>query len=157
MDLKTAQENFLKLIDNVEVNSLKQFLDWIKDSFTTDFAGVEPESNESDLVMHQIVDDIRPLVPFNAVLPSEQTIWPEKTGSVKGKLKTKTFIVNLKKLNVCQDSDCDPKTTVHVDAFLYDENDVDELCEDKSNAISRNYCLNCSSHATAPLSRLLYF
>ncbi|XP_057200169.1 uncharacterized protein zgc:109986 isoform X4 [Triplophysa rosa] len=41
------------------------------------------------------------------------------------------------------------KTSVHVDAFLYDEETVDSLCED--GKMSRNYCLDCASHRTAPL------
>ncbi|RXN19266.1 bromodomain adjacent to zinc finger domain 1A isoform X1 [Labeo rohita] len=42
-----------------------------------------------------------------------------------------------------------PHPTVHVDAFLYDEEAVDSLCEE--GKMSRNYCLNCGSHRTAPL------
>ncbi|TSO25194.1 Bromodomain adjacent to zinc finger domain protein 1A [Bagarius yarrelli] len=42
-----------------------------------------------------------------------------------------------------------PKPTVHVDAFLYDEETVDSLCED--GKMSRNFCLSCGSHRTAPM------
>ncbi|XP_023689361.1 uncharacterized protein [Paramormyrops kingsleyae] len=37
----------------------------------------------------------------------------------------------------------------HVDAFLYDEEAVDALCEE--GKLSRNYCLHCGSQRTAPL------
>lgn len=48
-----------------------------------------------------------------------------------------------------QDSDCDPRHTLHVDAFLYDDEQVDELCE--RGELDRNYCLQCGSHKTKPL------
>jgi len=43
---------------------------------------------------------------------------------------------------------------MHVDAFLYDEETVDSLCEE--GKMSRNYCLNCGSHKTAPLGKCLH-
>lgn len=43
---------------------------------------------------------------------------------------------------------------MHVDAFLYDEETVDSLCEE--GKMSRNYCLNCGSHRTAPLGKCLH-
>lgn len=39
--------------------------------------------------------------------------------------------------------------TVHVDSFLYSDEQVDSLCEE--GAMSRNYCLRCGSTQTAPL------
>lgn len=44
-----------------------------------------------------------------------------------------------------------PEPTVHVDAFLYDEDFIDSLCEE--GKMSRNYCMVCGSHQTAPLGR----
>lgn len=41
------------------------------------------------------------------------------------------------------------RPTVHVDSFLYDDEQVDSLCE--RGLMSRNYCLSCGSHRTAPL------
>ncbi|KAM4724494.1 uncharacterized protein FYW61_014906 isoform 2-T7 [Anableps anableps] len=41
------------------------------------------------------------------------------------------------------------RPTVHVDSFLYSEEQVDALCEE--GAMSRNYCLSCGSFRTAPL------
>lgn len=43
------------------------------------------------------------------------------------------------------------KPTVHVDAFLYDDEIIDSLCEE--GKMSRNYCLTCGSHQTAPLGK----
>uniref|UniRef100_A0A914UZD9 Methyltransferase domain-containing protein n=1 Tax=Plectus sambesii TaxID=2011161 RepID=A0A914UZD9_9BILA len=67
-------------------------------------------------------------LPVTAILDSERTLWPEYG----------------------LESDCRPETTVHVDAFLYDEDEVDELVD--QGALSRNYCRMCGSHATAPLT-----
>ncbi|XP_069588263.1 uncharacterized protein [Ranitomeya imitator] len=44
------------------------------------------------------------------------------------------------------------RPTLHVDAFLYDDDAVDSLCED--GKMSRNYCMSCGSTKTAPLDFL---
>uniref|UniRef100_A0A674F7N1 Zgc:109986 n=1 Tax=Salmo trutta TaxID=8032 RepID=A0A674F7N1_SALTR len=44
-----------------------------------------------------------------------------------------------------------PQPTLHEDAFLYVVETVDTLCEE--GKMSRNYCLKCGSHRTAPLGR----
>ncbi|ORZ14494.1 hypothetical protein BCR42DRAFT_329116 [Absidia repens] len=40
--------------------------------------------------------------------------------------------------------------TVHVDGFLFSEEDVDDLCDE--GKMSRNYCLDCQSRNVAPLN-----
>lgn len=50
-----------------------------------------------------------------------------------------------------QNADCDPNTTVHVDAFLYDEDTIDDLVDE--GKMSRNYCTNCLSKQVKPLSK----
>lgn len=54
------------------------------------------------------------------------------------------------KLILSQNAECDPSHTLHVDAFLYDEDMVDELCD--TGELARNYCVDCSSHNTQPIS-----
>lgn len=44
-----------------------------------------------------------------------------------------------------------PEPTIHVDAFLYDEDFIDSLCDE--GRMSRNYCTVCGSRQTAPLGR----
>ncbi|XP_077118929.1 uncharacterized protein LOC143774992 isoform X2 [Ranitomeya variabilis] len=44
------------------------------------------------------------------------------------------------------------RPTLHVDAFLYNDDAVDSLCED--GKMSRNYCMSCGSTKTAPLDFL---
>ncbi|KAG8560769.1 hypothetical protein GDO81_015119 [Engystomops pustulosus] len=41
------------------------------------------------------------------------------------------------------------KPTIHVDAFLYNDDTIDILCEE--GKMSRNYCMSCGSTKTAPL------
>ncbi|XP_040189172.1 uncharacterized protein LOC120920870 isoform X2 [Rana temporaria] len=41
------------------------------------------------------------------------------------------------------------RPTLHVDAFLYDDDTVDALCEE--GKMSRIYCMSCGSRKTAPL------
>ena len=49
----------------------------------------------------------------------------------------------------------DPKNTIYVDAFLYDDERFDELCDD--GKLSRNYCTNCGSHDVKPLGKVMSF
>lgn len=48
---------------------------------------------------------------------------------------------------------CAVSSAAHVDGFLYNDEDVDELCD--SGKMSRNYCVDCGSHQVAPLSKCL--
>ena len=50
-----------------------------------------------------------------------------------------------------QNSDCEQQHTVHVDAFLYDDEMVDALCEE--GKLADSYCLQCGSINTRPLSK----
>lgn len=43
------------------------------------------------------------------------------------------------------------RPTLHVDSFLYEEEEVDSLCE--AGAMSRSFCLSCGSYRTAPLGQ----
>lgn len=125
MDLDAAKQKFLDLVNNVEISQVKEFFAWIKESFAFD---KHDESEEGDVVMHQIVDDLRQMVPDNAVFPSERCLFPEYG----------------------VDSECNPNTTVHVDSFLYDDDDIDDLVD--QGKVSRNYCRACGSQITAPLT-----
>jgi hypothetical protein len=52
---------------------------------------------------------------------------------------------------IFQNADCGQQRTVHVDAFLYDDELVDALCEE--GKLSNSYCLQCGSDNTRPLSK----
>ncbi|XP_075699796.1 uncharacterized protein LOC142664529 isoform X3 [Rhinoderma darwinii] len=44
------------------------------------------------------------------------------------------------------------RPTLHVDAFLYNDDAIDSLCEE--GKMSRNYCMSCGSTKTAPIDFL---
>lgn len=44
-----------------------------------------------------------------------------------------------------------PLPMIHVDAFLYDDDVVDSLCEE--GKMSRSYCTECGSYKTAALGK----
>jgi hypothetical protein len=50
-----------------------------------------------------------------------------------------------------QNADCGQQHTVHVDAFLYDDEMVDALCEE--GKLFHSYCLQCGSVNTRPVSK----
>ncbi|KAM9354034.1 uncharacterized protein KZ484_012211 isoform 2-T2 [Pholidichthys leucotaenia] len=75
------------------------------------------------VILQSIADDLRGSLPPDAMLPSETT--------AHHKMQQRA------------------RPTVHVDCFLYDEEQVDSLCE--RGVMSRTYCLSCGSHRTAPL------
>ena len=54
---------------------------------------------------------------------------------------------------VIQNSDCEAHTTLHVDAFLYEDDTIDDLCEE--GKLSRNYCTQCGSKQVTPLSEYI--
>uniref|UniRef100_A0A3B4WG70 Zgc:109986 n=1 Tax=Seriola lalandi dorsalis TaxID=1841481 RepID=A0A3B4WG70_SERLL len=75
------------------------------------------------VMLQSIADDLRASLPLDAMLPSETTAHHKRS-----------------------------QPTVHVDSFLYDDEQVDSLCEE--GTMSRTYCLSCGSYRTAPLDFL---
>ncbi|KAF9128771.1 hypothetical protein BGW39_004763, partial [Mortierella sp. 14UC] len=78
--------------------------------------------------LNKIIQDLRERLPVNAEAPSEQITIPSSEE-----------FAGYTKDNV-----------VHVDGFLYTEDDVDELCD--QGKLSRNYCQKCGSKDTKPLN-----
>ena len=70
MDLESAKMKFLELVNNIESPSVNEFFKWIQNS---DQFNVK--SNE-DVILDKIVEDIRHLVPFDAILPDENLMLP---------------------------------------------------------------------------------
>ncbi|KAL3989954.1 hypothetical protein ACH3XW_29725 [Acanthocheilonema viteae] len=131
LNIEQAEEEFQNLLYRVEPKSVAEFLSWINESFVVsdgkyhpgngsiEFDGRSEPTSECDVLLRKIAMDIRSELPMTAILPSETMYWPQ-TGL---------------------DSDCNRDTTVHVDAFLYDDDDVDELVD--QGALSREYCAQC--------------
>ncbi|KAG0023023.1 hypothetical protein BGZ81_008285 [Podila clonocystis] len=78
--------------------------------------------------LNKIIEDLRERLPIHAEAPNEAVSIPESE-EFEGYTKD---------------------NMVHVDGFLYTEDDVDELCD--SGKLSRNYCLKCGSKETRPLN-----
>uniref|UniRef100_A0A672SC24 Zgc:109986 n=1 Tax=Sinocyclocheilus grahami TaxID=75366 RepID=A0A672SC24_SINGR len=119
MNLNDAKNEVLQVLSKTERRHLPKLLEWLKTSDDLDDFLVDNQS----VILQSIAEDLRVCLPLEAMAPSE-TMAIQKTQQK-------------------------PHPTVHVDAFLYDEEAVDSLCEE--GKISRNYCLNCGSHRTAPL------
>ncbi|KAI7898300.1 uncharacterized protein BX663DRAFT_525355 [Cokeromyces recurvatus] len=88
----------------------------------------QPVSDVKMMKLGRIIKDLRTCVPISAEAPGEKTTIPN-TPEFEGYTE---------------------QNTVHVDGFLYSEEDVDELCDE--GKMSRNYCLDCQSRNVAPLN-----
>lgn len=119
MNFNDAKNEILQVLSKTERQHLPKLLEWLKTSDDLDDFLVDNQS----VILQSIAEDLRACLPLEAIAPSE-TMAIQKTQQK-------------------------PHPTVHVDAFLYDEETVDSLCEE--GKMSRNYCLNCGSHRTAPL------
>ncbi|XP_075741569.1 uncharacterized protein LOC142791223 isoform X3 [Rhipicephalus microplus] len=127
MDIEQAKDQFEKLLQQIDPAKSAEFILWIQSRYLmANCAGHQVA--EAHHKMRQIAEYLRPMVPVNAVFPSESILVPKKG----------------------ENADCDPATTVHVDAFLYDDEAIDELVE--QGRLSRSYCKACGSHDTAPLT-----
>lgn len=127
MDIEQAKDEFEKLLQQIDPAKSAEFILWIQRRYLmANCAGHQVA--EAHHKMRQIAEYLRPMVPVNAVFPSESILVPKQG----------------------ENADCDPATTVHVDAFLYDDDAIDELVE--QGRLSRSYCKACGSHDTAPLT-----
>nr|XP_009942465.1 PREDICTED: uncharacterized protein LOC104338142 [Opisthocomus hoazin] len=79
--------------------------------------------SNSDVVLKNIAEDLRNRLPIEAMFNSEH--------------------------QAVQKIHQHPLPMIHVDAFLYDDDFVDSLCEE--GKMSRSYCTECGSYKTASL------
>ncbi|XP_042311909.1 uncharacterized protein LOC121924639 isoform X2 [Sceloporus undulatus] len=119
MDFSSARQAILRVLRGARAEDVPRLLRWMRTS--SDFE--EFTSNNDDVILRSIAEDLRLSLPTDAILNSEH--------------------LPLQKLQE------QTKPTVHIDAFLYDDDYIDSLCE--RGKMSRNYCLTCGSHQTAPL------
>ncbi|GLH13918.1 Uncharacterized protein GBIM_18404 [Gryllus bimaculatus] len=128
MTVPEAQEEFLSILRRMnDEENLKKLLSWIHWNWLNSCTPPSKKRELPDDVLSAIADDIRSELPPDAILPSETIV-------------TSTVGPN---------SDCDPNHSIHVDAFLYDDEMVDKLCDE--GQIPRSYCLQCGSRKTKPL------
>ncbi|XP_006835415.1 PREDICTED: uncharacterized protein LOC102813880 [Chrysochloris asiatica] len=119
MEFRSARLAVLQLLGSVVQADRPALLQWMRT--TRDFD--EFTHDNHDIMLKSIAEDLRNCLPLETMLSSEH--------------------LALQKIQQ------HPEPTVHVDAFLYDEDFIDSLCEE--GKMSRNYCMVCGSHQTAPL------
>uniref|UniRef100_A0A1A8J7G7 Methyltransferase type 11 domain-containing protein n=1 Tax=Nothobranchius kuhntae TaxID=321403 RepID=A0A1A8J7G7_NOTKU len=119
MDFSEAKLKLQQLLNEVTPSELPKLLEWMRNSGELD----QPLFDNNKAMLRSIADDLKAMLPVDAMLPSETTAH----------------------LKMQQRA----RPTVHVDSFLYSDEQVDSLCEE--GTMSRNYCLSCGSIRTAPL------
>ncbi|XP_076168420.1 uncharacterized protein LOC143147222 [Ptiloglossa arizonensis] len=136
MSLKSAIQIFTDIMRSLNSTDQKVFLSFIADNWKPEEAKIQflPRNDingchmESDLQEEQlrnikkIAVDIRNRVPFDGILLSEHIVPP----------------------TVGENSDCSTTSTKHVDAFLYDKKELNELIED--GKLDNLYCTDCGSN-----------
>ncbi|XP_040268499.1 uncharacterized protein LOC120982432 [Bufo bufo] len=122
MDVAEAQGAIFSLLGQVSPGVLPKVIQWLKTSSEIE----ELTTSNADVLLHNIADDLRNCLPVEAMVISE-----------------KQAQENIQRLQ---------KPTLHVDAFLYNDEAIDSLCEE--GKMSRNYCTSCGSTKTAPLDFL---
>ncbi|KAI8088018.1 uncharacterized protein B0P05DRAFT_531145 [Gilbertella persicaria] len=145
--LETSKEKFVNLLsglDDTQFHSFEEFVrsalqeyhgqihhhhDTAEDMETEEHDGsFQPVNDLKMMRLGRIIKDLRTRVPMSAEAPGEKTTIPD-TPEFKGYTE---------------------QNTVHVDGFLFSEEDVDDLVEE--GKMSRNYCLDCQSRNVAPLN-----
>uniref|UniRef100_A0A452HXS0 Uncharacterized protein n=1 Tax=Gopherus agassizii TaxID=38772 RepID=A0A452HXS0_9SAUR len=119
MDFVEARSAVLAVLRGVRAGDRSRLLHWMRTTNNFD----EFMLSNNDVVLRSIAEDLRNCLPIEAMFSSEH-------------LAIQKILEQ-------------PEPTVHVDAFLYDDDVIDSLCE--KGKMSRNYCVVCGSHKTAPL------
>uniref|UniRef100_A0A8C3QLX0 Methyltransferase type 11 domain-containing protein n=1 Tax=Cyanoderma ruficeps TaxID=181631 RepID=A0A8C3QLX0_9PASS len=119
MELEAARRAVLAAVRGTRAADLPRLLHWMRN--THDFDELVVSNN--DVVLRNIAEDLRNRLPIEAMFTSEH--------------------------QAVQKIHQHPLPMIHVDAFLYDDDDVDSLCEE--GKMSRSYCTECGSYKTASL------
>lgn len=131
--LEDAKKQFTDLMRNLNKKDQEQFLlfivqEWRPMETVYQNRSDNVSKNADDELMddpvfllNSIAYDIRKKVPFNGILPTEHIEHPKKG----------------------ENSECDSNITLHVDEFLYDDDDVNELIDD--GKLNKYYCGDCGS------------
>ncbi|KAM6275008.1 uncharacterized protein LJ264_003962 isoform 2-T2 [Porphyrio hochstetteri] len=119
MDLEAARRAVLAAVRGTCAADLPRLLHWMRNN--SDFDEFMVSNN--DVVLKNIAEELRNCLPIEAMLSSEH--------------------------QAIQKIHQNPLPMIHVDAFLYDDEFVDSLCEE--GKMSRSYCTVCGSYKTASL------
>ncbi|CAK9798897.1 hypothetical protein ANTQUA_LOCUS1771 [Anthophora quadrimaculata] len=133
MSVQNAIQTFTSIMRSLNDIDQRVFLSFISDNWKPEEVKVQSlsrgechkkcSSQEEQLKsIKTIITDIRERVPFDGILSSENIVPP----------------------TIGENSDCDDKSTKHVDSFLYDNKEVDELIE--NGKLDNLYCADCGSN-----------
>ncbi|CAI4233173.1 unnamed protein product [Auanema sp. JU1783] len=129
VDIKDAQNTFLEILNKLNGKSVPAFLNWVTSSFSMENEEQKPKYiRDANAHIAAIAEHLRQKVPTKGYLQSEKIAYPK----------------------VGLDAECNDSNTIHVDCFLFDEEAVEDLVQE--GKISRNYCLDCGSKNTKPLT-----
>lgn len=116
-------------------------------------------------ILQSIADDLRCCLPLEAIFPTEtRAIQKVCSFLVVFRMMLLMRIITIvtiltsqlaPKVHFALQTQENPRPTLHVDSFLYDEEMVDNLCDE--GKMSRNFCLTCGSHRTAPMGNFTLF
>lgn len=143
MDLEEGTREFHNLLSKIHPRLLPQFISWIQDHVevlerdlldNTDDDDDDYDDNveNTDVILESIRDDLRQIIPFSGIFPSENIVSP----------------------TIGPNSNCTPQTTVHIDAFLYEEDDLKTLESD--GKVSLSYCKDCNSKNVGPFTLITH-
>ncbi|KAG6799929.1 hypothetical protein HZU73_04737 [Apis mellifera caucasica] len=132
MSVQNAIEIFTTIMRSLNTVDKQVFLSFIADNWKPQEIKIQSVSNdnchkECSLQekklneIKKIIIDIKNRIPFDGIFPSEHIVPPI----------------------IGENSDCDNKSTKHIDAFLYDDEEVDELIE--KGELNNLYCSDCGS------------
>lgn len=132
--LEEAKSSFLRTLSKLDPKDSEGFVEWVTEHCSNAYTCKQSGENIdytfkwAEKRLKNITKDIKRIIPLQGVLETEKIKHPEEGKGLA----------------------CEPSTTVHVDSFLYSDEDIDKLCDE--GKMSRNYCKQCGSHNTAPLT-----
>ena len=122
MDFETSKSRFMELYQLISNDVDKsQFLHWLKEDVVPELDSKSSRNSITDIKIEKIAADIRKKLPLDALMKTENIVYP----------------------TIGEDSNLTPANTVHIDAFLYDEQAEDALVEE--GLLSKSYCIDCGS------------
>ncbi|CAH0625422.1 unnamed protein product [Chrysodeixis includens] len=117
----TTKHSILEIFSDLDASQMDSIEKWIcNHSYKKDLEQFIALQNAEKMLI-KIGNSIKKIVPFEAEMPSEIIIPP----------------------TVGDQSDCNKVNTLHVDEFLYDEVEVDDMV--KKGKLKRRYCIDCTS------------
>ncbi|XP_076442982.1 uncharacterized protein LOC143281619 [Babylonia areolata] len=135
MNADEAMVKFDFLLEKVHPDALSSFLHRAQERIKEELSeeeGDEDEDHNKDVILDNIRETLRDSLPVSAITSTETILHP----------------------TVGPNSKMNKKHTVHVDAFLYDDELLDELCD--SGKLSRNYCTSCGCQDVRPLTLITH-